>query len=142
MTQQEFQSEMARLVEQFKGSYSQARTELIWREVRDQSPGWWKKAVDTLLGDCRQAPLLPEVRTLVGVEREKRHQGQNRAQSWQAPTNAVCRTCSDTGVIRALHKGLGMGPYAFKCNCQAGRRDGRKFPQWEHADRTAFEVYA
>jgi len=71
MQPSEFKSHMDRLAEQFKNTYSQARVELIWREVRDFDAYWWGRLVDKLLGECRHSPLLPEIREAMSIERER-----------------------------------------------------------------------
>lgn len=72
MTSGEFHQHLGRLSEQYgKAAYSQARAELIWREVKDFSPFWWEKTVDHLLITCRQAPLHAEFGELIGRERER-----------------------------------------------------------------------
>jgi hypothetical protein len=72
MTLVEFQNQMQRLIEQFgKNAYSQGRAELVWREVKDLQPRWWERTVDHLLGECRQAPLMPEFRDAISKERER-----------------------------------------------------------------------
>lgn len=72
MTLSEFQNQMQRLIEQFgKSAYSQARTELVWREVKELNPRWWECTVDRLLGECRQPPLMHEFREDISKERER-----------------------------------------------------------------------
>lgn len=107
MTEQEFQRDMGRLIEQFgKPVYSQARVALIWREVRDMTSFWWERTVDRLIGECRQAPLVPEVREEVSRERERNWAGEkakNRNESLAAMKalfdgqmiESICKTIGD-----------------------------------------------
>lgn len=82
MTQQEFQTQVMRLIETFgKQAYGTERVALIWREVRDFSGQWWSRAVDQFIGDCRQAPLLKEIRELAAMERERITQLEKRRHS-------------------------------------------------------------
>jgi hypothetical protein len=72
VTEQEFQTQMNRLAEAFgKQAYSTERVRLIWREVSALSAQWWAGVVDQLIGNCRQAPLLPEIREACSQERER-----------------------------------------------------------------------
>lgn len=72
MRPDEFQSQMNRLITQFgKTQYSDERTKLIWREVKDFSSPWWERTVDHLLLTSRQAPLQAEFGELIGRERER-----------------------------------------------------------------------
>lgn len=43
---------------------------------------------------------------------------------------AVCRLCSDHGVITRHHRET-RTPYAFRCPCIKGRSDPRKIPLWD-----------
>jgi ribosomal protein S27E len=72
MTPQFFEQAMKRMVDNFgKAAYSQERVQLIWREVKDLDSGWFTRTIDSFIGDCRQAPLLPEFRNAVASERER-----------------------------------------------------------------------
>lgn len=88
MTPQEFQTQMNRMIETWgKPAYSTERCTLIWQEVGQFSVTWWKQAVDRLIGECRQAPLLPEIRKVAAEEREKvaaREKAKHSAEAEQA----------------------------------------------------------
>lgn len=85
MTEPEFQTHMNRLVVQFgKGAYSQERVTLFWRELQSLSGEWWGRTVDSFLGECRQAPLMPEVREAASRERERIRQIQKQQESREA----------------------------------------------------------
>jgi hypothetical protein len=104
MRPDEFQSQMGRLVAQFgKSQYSDERTKLIWREIKDFSLNWWERTVDHLLLTCRQAPLHAEFGELIGRERErlwkteKKEHGQDAKDFFQSSyqpedKKALCQT--------------------------------------------------
>jgi Fe-S cluster biosynthesis and repair protein YggX len=72
VTANEFQTQMNRMIETWgKPAYSTERCSLIWREVGHFSAEWWKAAVDRMIGEHRQAPLLPEIRKVAAEERER-----------------------------------------------------------------------
>lgn len=72
MTWEFFESEMKRMSENFgKAGYSNERVKLIWREVKDLDDNWFSRLVDSFIGDCRQAPLVPEFRNAASEERER-----------------------------------------------------------------------
>lgn len=127
MTPDEFHIEMSRLVEQWKGSYSDARQRLIAQEVKHMPAGWWKRAVDSLLSECRQAPLLPEIRELMAIERER----SKVIQSNDLRPKSGCRSCHGNGVYLCAHREQ-LGFWAFRCHCDAGERDLRRhIPQFK-----------
>jgi hypothetical protein len=79
MTHEVFSNHMNRLCTQFgKTAYSTERAALIWREVQHLDGAWWGKTVDRLLGECRQPPLLPEIREFISREREKTWMGEKK----------------------------------------------------------------
>ncbi len=138
MTYDQYFEQMNRLVSQFgKGAYSTERSAVIWREVQHQSPEWWERTVNKFLGECRQAPLLPEIREALSRDRER---GQSNVvpigSAWTAPYVAKCDFCFDIGVYICRSK-LRPGDWAFRCHCSKGTSDPRKaIPQFKqgHAD--------
>lgn len=79
MTPAEFQRQMNRLVDQFgKSTYGTERCTLIWREIQDFSGMWWEKTVDKFLLTCRQAPLMDELASEIGAERERLYKQQKK----------------------------------------------------------------
>lgn len=122
MRPDEFQMQMNRLITQFgKGQYSDERTKLIWREVKDFTNGWWEKTVDQLLLSCRQAPLSQEIGEHVAKERERIWQIEKKKNSKEAKeffnssygpedTRTVCQT-----IIKRLQGSMGDKDYdSFK----------------------------
>jgi hypothetical protein len=74
MTLPEFSKEMDRLVDCFGAkNYPLSRLELIQGEVRGVGAQTWKRVVDKLIGECAFAPLLPQIREALAVERERAH---------------------------------------------------------------------
>lgn len=72
MKQQHFQTQVNRLAETFGAqAYKRERVELIWREVANFGEVWFTKAIDDFIGNCRHAPLLPEFREKISLERER-----------------------------------------------------------------------
>jgi hypothetical protein len=144
MTPQEFQAPMDRLISQFgKSAYSPARIELIAAEVKHMPGSWWKRTVDRFLGEFRQAPLMPEVREAIAKERERGWDAQKviPLNAWQEPRNARCGYCRDLGYLLAFDKSAEVkAPYAFKCNCEIGRRSRHAFPEWEQSDQFKWEI--
>jgi hypothetical protein len=142
---EEFNSQMQRLITNFgRTAYSQERSTLIWRETQAIEGPLFERIVDRLIGECRQAPLLPEIRDAVGREKSRlweREKTSHHAQSAQVIPLVRCRMCEDTGVIRALAKGESFGFYAFKCCCEKAKSDPRRFPEWLSADPARFERY-
>jgi hypothetical protein len=141
---EEFNTEMLRLSAQFsKASYSKERVELIAREVQSMSAYWWKRTVDRLLGECRQAPLLPEIRVLVAEERSREWERRKKQAELnpQVSNRTFCSRCDSTGVVRAkLKSEPTAGPFAFLCSCDNGERDSRRFPTWSSAEQDDYEL--
>lgn len=72
MTFEQFLSSFNQLVEQFgKNQYSPGRVKLIYQEVANLPESSWARICQTLLGECRMAPLLPEIREHASRERER-----------------------------------------------------------------------
>lgn len=71
MTQSEFDTQMGRLADAYPKAYSQERVKLVWREVGTLPAAAWTRVVDTLIGECRMPPLLPEIRDAVARARER-----------------------------------------------------------------------
>lgn len=147
MTQAEFSPHMGRLIEQFgKGAYSQARVEIIWRSVRDMDAHWWSMQVDRFLGECRQAPLVPEIRDAVLLERNrawqaKKQQGlREEGQGAKVLELVRCRACRDLGYVRATLRANPVGCYAFRCTCDAGRASQLNFPPFADVRDEDYEV--
>ena len=85
MTTMEFNAEMGRLIQQYGvASYSEARIKVIANEVKDFDVKWWRKAVDKFLGECRYAPLIPDIREAAALERERMYYTRKQEQSKQA----------------------------------------------------------
>lgn len=83
MTEQQFAVQLNRLSSAFgKNIYSDERSRLIWREVNTMSAAWWERFVDKAIGDSTHAPLLPQIRESLSLERERTRE-RERAQEKQ-----------------------------------------------------------
>lgn len=72
MTRAEYQTQLNRLAATFgPAAYQGERMELIWQEVGTLPVEAFKRIVNTLIGECRNAPLLPEIRKEAAIERER-----------------------------------------------------------------------
>lgn len=72
MNYQEFKTEMNRLKENWKNSYSDVLAELIWKEFQYIFADDFSWAVTTAISEMKHAPLLPEFRILMARRREQR----------------------------------------------------------------------
>jgi hypothetical protein len=71
MSNAHFQIQIGRLSERWRGTYVPSLIELIWREVKELPDSWLTKTIDDLIGNSRQAPLLPDFRERISLERER-----------------------------------------------------------------------
>ena len=72
MTFAEFKMHLQKLTNQFGAHvYSEDRVRLIFREVSFLPVSSWEKIVDKFLAESRIAPLLPEIREAIAIQREK-----------------------------------------------------------------------
>lgn len=63
---------MQRLAETFgKQAFGNERAALVWREVKDFDPFWFRRVVDGFIGDSRQAPLVSDFSNAASEERER-----------------------------------------------------------------------
>ena len=118
MTEHEFQSGMSRLMGQWGNAYGPDRVKLIARELRGLNASTWERLVDRLLGECRQPPLLPEIRDALARERE-RTATEPRPLTLVWSVTASCEYCWDLGVYLCSKKDAG-GKWAFRCHCHKG----------------------
>lgn len=142
MNEIQFQYQIRRLQEQFGNqNYSQERIKLIWREVKDIEPFWFEKTVDRFIGECRQAPLLPEFRDAIAVLRETHRPKQSFGPA-NIETVSSCSNCKGNGIfVCGLKEASGL--WAFRCHCSLGERDQRKLiPQFkrEHLDQGFYYI--
>lgn len=64
---------MQRLVSQFGSQfYSEERIKLFYNEVSSLDAASWRAIVDRFIAEFRHAPILPEIREAISLEREKR----------------------------------------------------------------------
>jgi hypothetical protein len=70
----EFDQQVNRLKDCFGDrNYSDERMKVIWKEVGTLSSYWLSSVIDQFIGECRQAPLMPEFREQIAKERERLH---------------------------------------------------------------------
>jgi hypothetical protein len=84
MTSADFDTQMRRLSSRWPQTYVPELQKLIWREVAALDPTTWTGVADRLLGECRQPPLLPEIRECVAKERERTWTYQKRQHAQDA----------------------------------------------------------
>ena len=126
MTSAEFSAQMERLSSRWKSVYSEELVKLIWREVGHISGNLFRQVADHLIGECRQPPLLPEIRDAIASRREREWQATKQSSpnySWNG--FAACRQCGDMGVILCRHD-TRLGFWAFRCSCERGISDPRQ----------------
>lgn len=132
MSAQEFDQQMRRLIDTYGPQhYRQERLTLLWREVKDFDYRWLERVVDEMLGSSRQAPLPADFSEHVSRERERRWRLQKEQAQVEWNGTPGCRFCKDTGIRMCIKHGA-PGVWAFRCDCERGRKDPRvKIPQWE-----------
>ena len=85
MTREEFVKQMNRLASVFGANpYPEERRNLIWNEMNTLSVAAFTRMVSEMIGNQRQAPLLPEFRELAGREREAEWEAQKRVHAREA----------------------------------------------------------
>lgn len=85
MTEQQFQTQLNRLTENFgKTAYGTERARLIWREVQHFDAHWFANQVDEWIGNLRQAPLLEEIRKACSIERERAREREKKQHAQEA----------------------------------------------------------
>lgn len=143
MTPQHFQAEINRMASVFTpAAFAKERRDLIWKECGNLSDDVFTRIVNRLIGECRQAPLVPDFREAAAYERERIWEAQKviplrtpEGENWR------CGICRGSGAVLARRKGAPMaGPYAFKCGCSIGSRDMRALPRWDSNLLNAYEV--
>lgn len=127
MTKDQFMLQASRLLENFgSSSIGKERLRMFFREVENLSPEWWTNVVDRWIGELRSAPMLPDVRELANVERERLRQIEKAKESQNPlPASPACSYCQDVGVFNCSRKGH-EGLWSFRCHCERGQRDPRK----------------
>lgn len=116
MTFGEFKAEMNRLVEQYgERSYSKARIELVWREVKSLEGVTWKKVCDALIGSCEFAPLIPKIQETVSLireqewNREKSKKALTFDEHWEDPAIARENVAKIRGILAKAMKSMERG---------------------------------
>lgn len=113
MTQQEFQTQATRLINCFgKIAFNEERLRLVWLDVQFLDAEWFTAVVDRMIGECRQAPLLPEFRAEIAKERERLWRLENEKHAKEAarfmrgsfPAEDIRTICQ--GIIRRINGDL------------------------------------
>lgn len=87
MTEVEFQRQISRLMDTFGANhYKPERVKLIWREVSQLSPYAFAKVIDRSILECRQAPLMQDMREEIARQREMAWS--NEKKTYQAESKA------------------------------------------------------
>ncbi len=73
MNQQNFSTQMNRLVEVWPTSFHNEKVKLIWEKVCDLSDYWMSKTIEHFLSNNRTAPLPNDFIELARVERNIKH---------------------------------------------------------------------
>ena len=98
MTQDEFKSQMDRLIETYgKSVYNPERLKLVWEACQYLPQPWLKYQVDTWIGSLRTAPLVPEFREAISEAKYKNkipeaYADDSSSSSWE---NHVSKYCDD-----------------------------------------------
>lgn len=135
MTENEFKTELARLMTQWPNVYSSDRVKVLWRAVEALPAGVFSQAVDGWIGGMRHAPLLPEMSEITSRHRERSSAKVFDLDEFRDPD---CSYCRDTGVFLCSNKNKGPGLWAFRCACKRGLADPRRsIPYYKqgHADQ-------
>jgi hypothetical protein len=67
----DFDQQFARLIDRWKTSYSNEFKKILWTEFQNVPGDSFKNIVTRLIGDCRQAPMMPEFREYWAMERNR-----------------------------------------------------------------------
>lgn len=129
MTHESFNTQMRRLTSQFgEKAYGEERWKLIWNEISDLSPEWFRKTVDEMIGNSRLAPLVSEFRDLARQERLKRAKERTKTQTNVYDLDKYrCEYCDNVGIYFSYNNhDPNRSPYVFRCHCSIGRRDSRQ----------------
>ncbi len=134
MNKLEFSEQMARMTESFgEKTYTQSRTDLIWKMVQDMEPGDFRRVVDHFIRSSRNPPLPSDFdNATIPYRRKMIPEGE---------TTPDCSICLDVGFIRVRYHGDTAMASAtlMRCPCSRGKRHPHLFiPTWERGLEQAF----
>ena len=128
MTKDEFISQADRLVSHFgKRSFSEERLKLLWASVSFFPVESFKRVTDYFIGEVRLPPSNYEI---VSKLSGKRSSPIESRYDLNTPISFECNRCQDIGAFWITEDGMN---WAYKCSCQAGKRDPRSFIEYKAA---------
>jgi hypothetical protein len=146
MTQEEFQKQIKRLADVYgERNYPPERAKMIWRKLGHYHEKVFNEAVDTVIADNAQAPMLTKLREAVYAAQRLFPE---LASDPHAPTRkeilegqkskSECRKCWNWGIILARRKDIEGNPLeSLVCPCRWGTLaaqlpENRSCPRWLH----------
>ena len=143
MTENEFRTQMTRLIETFgKAPYGTERVKLLWNEVSDMPDYYFEKCVSSWIGAMRQAPLLGEFRDAAATAKRTSQAPQALSEpEWEQKKEYKCEYCKDNGTYLCTRKDH-EGFWGFRCHCPAGLADIRTaIPHFKPAHSHEYKFY-
>jgi len=120
-----------------KAAFSTERCTLIWKEVGEIPDHWMSRIVDKFIGDSKQSPMIPDFREEISRyrswENEKRKNLEQCVRT-DEDSEKECNYCFAKGYYFTWKKSAKMF-YIFKCHCNYGIKDEKKFPQFREEYR-------
>lgn len=143
MTPSDFQKHVLRLAKVYGDrAYPQERVQLIWRKIGHRSERVLSSAIDMLIADSAQPPLLTKILEAVSAAAKTLGDSDDphadlrlQIAEGQRRTNA-CRKCHNIGTIRAYRKDKPGQPEEYLiCDCRYGELakqlpENRRMPSW------------
>jgi hypothetical protein len=125
MTHYEFQSQMVRLVNQWKHAFSEERTRLIFEAVSDMDLSWFTKLCNHMIGDMRYAPLVKDFREAAYKQRSslKSQEILDSISTWDnfnEKWEPQCWDCGDSGELECWKLPAKIYRKQFRCPCPKG----------------------
>ena len=100
MDKQEFVTQIDRLKNTYGDKqYPEERVKVIWSEVKDRASAWLERQVSHWIASSRMAPLLPEIRDAMSLEREHMHSKDKQRYSREARETFTLWASGESGVI-------------------------------------------
>lgn len=142
MTTGEFQRQITRLGAVYGDrAYPQPRVEQIWRKVHYRSDKVFSAAIDMLIADCAQPPLLTKILEAVNsaaktLNLDDDPNAEIRAKIKAGQATVPCRKCYNWGTVRAYRKDIqGFPEEWLLCDCSYGDLaeqlpEYRRMPKW------------
>lgn len=112
MNEQAFANQINRLAETYgKNAYSNERVKLIWAGVRNLSQEWLKSTVDAMIGNMRQAPMIPDFIEAARMEFNRNHEQAKshervNAKEWVSNFSTEDEKMMAGMIVRRMNKGV------------------------------------